>query len=209
MADNSDYSKPYVKLFELLPEVYKSDVNKSLFANLFDRFLTKQETERVAGYIGEGNPNAVISRQIHEVDVHRQGYQLQPILYNKIGSVEWMSSWKDILKEVERQGIDPETIQEWMSLLKFNWAPPIDLDKLVHYQDYYWYDEENPSSSPQYLTIRSRCSTAIANANFYQRLVEEFGATVPIDRLLLADGSTTEYDKLVLSTCWKQHRVLV
>ena len=136
MADNSDYTKPYIKLFELLPEVYKSDTNKALFANLFGRYLTKQETERVAGYIGEGNPNAIVSRQIHEPTVHRQAFQLQPILYNKIGSVEWMASWKDILNEAERQGIDPELIQEWMSLLKFNWAPPIDIDKLIHFQDY-------------------------------------------------------------------------
>ncbi len=197
MADNSDYTKPYIKLFELLPEVYKSDTNKALFANLFGRYLTKQETERVAGYIGEGNPNAIVSRQIHEPTVHRQAYQLQPILYNKIGSVEWMASWKDILNEAERQGIDPELIQEWMSLLKFNWAPPIDIDKLIHFQDYYWYDADNPSSQPQYITIRSRCYTAEAYAAFHQRLVDEFGAFIPISELK-PSTNPGEYDTLVV-----------
>ncbi len=197
MADNSDYTKPYMKLFDLLPEVYKSDTNKSLFANLFSRYLTKQETERVAGYVGDGNPNAIISRQIHEPTVHRQGYQLQPILYNKVGSVEWMSSWKDILNEAERQGIDPELIQDWMSLLKFNWAPPVDVDKLIHFQDYYWYDEDNPSSRPQYITIRSRCYTAMAYAQFHQRLVDEFGALIPI-RELKTSTTPGEYDTLVV-----------
>lgn len=173
MSDNSDYTKPRTNLFDLLPEVYQSDTNRSVFENLFNRFLTKQETKRVSGYIGDGNPNAVVKRQIQEFNVHRQAYQLQPILYRKIGSVEWMSSWKDILNEIERQGIDPELIQEWMSLLQFNWVPPVDIDKLIHYRDYYWYDEDNPNSSPQYITIRSRCTTALAYLNFLVEIQAE------------------------------------
>ncbi len=198
MADNSDYTKPYTKLFELLPEVYKSDANKSLFANLFDRYLTKQETERVAGYVGEGNTNALISRQIHENDIHRQAYQLQPILYNKVGSVEWMASWKDILNEAERQGIEENRIQEWMALLKFNWAPPIDIDKLIHYQDYYWYDEDNAGSLPQYITIRSRCTTANAKVSFHQRLIDENGIKFEIIDLQKSTPSG-EYDIIVIN----------
>lgn len=187
MTDNSDYTKPRTNLFDLLPEVYKSDTNRTVFENLFNRFLTKQETEKVSGYIGEGNPSAIVKRQIQEFDVHRQAYQLQPILHNKIGSVEWMSSWKDLLNEAERLGIDPEAVQDWLNLLKFNWAPPIDIDKLIHYRDYYWYDEDNPSSKPQYITIRSRCATATSYANFQESLVEEYGESFPVNRALAVD----------------------
>lgn len=192
-SNNSDYNKPRQNLVNLLPEVYRSDTNRALFENLFNRFLTKQETTKVAGYIGDGNPNAIVKRQIKEPTVHRQGYQLQPILYDKIGSVEWMSSWHDLLNEAERLGIDPERMQEWLNLVVFNWAPPIDIDKLIHYSDYYWYDTENPNSRPQYITIRSRCSTATALANFYQNIVDEFGATIPTDRALPIDGVIPQY----------------
>jgi hypothetical protein len=197
VTDNSDYTKPHTKLFELLPEVYQSDTNRSLFANLFDRYLTKQETSRVAGYVGQGNPNAVVSRQIHEVDVHRQAYQLQPILYNKVGSVEWISSWKDILNEAERQGVDPALIQEWLSLMKFNWVPPVDIDKIVNYQDYYWYDEEN-IGPPQYVTIRSRCTTANSLITFYEGLISEYGGSFEILDLASSQGNG-EYDTLVIA----------
>lgn len=178
MSNNSDYNKPRIDLFSRIPEVHQSDTMKSLMDNLFNRFLTKQETERVAGYVGDGNPNAIVKRQIHENTVHRQGYQLQPILFNKIGSVEWMSSWYDILNEAERLGIERERMQSWLNLQVFNWAPPIDIDKLIHYQDYYWYDVDSPNSQPQYITIRSRCTTAQAQVNFYQRLVDSYGSTI-------------------------------
>lgn len=202
MSNNSDYSKPRMDLFEKLPEVYQSDTVKALMGNLFNRFLTKSETEKVAGYIGQGNPNAIVKRQIQEPTVHRQGYQLQPILYNKIGSVEWMSSWYDLLNEIERLGIDVERMQEWLNLLKFNWAPPIDIDKIIHYEDYYWYDEENVNSRPQYLTIRSRCATATALVSFQERLIDEFGALIPTVRAEAVDGfsgSPVQYDKLVIA----------
>ena len=204
MADNSDYTKPRTNLFDLLPEVYQSDTNRSVFENLFNRFLTKQETKRVSGYIGDGNPNAVVKRQIQEFNVHRQAYQLQPILYNKIGSVEWMSSWKDLLNEAERLGIDPEAIQEWLSLLQFNWAPPIDIDKLIHYQDYYWYDEDNPSSKPQFITIRSRCATATSYANFQESLVEEYGSDFPVLRAASVDDVLPTFDIISLIVATSQ-----
>ena len=94
--NKSDYTKPFMDLSKYLPEPYQSDVNASLFNNLFNRFLTKQEISKVSGYIGPGNTSAVVSRQIKENDVHRQAYQLQPILCDKFGSIEHMASWKDI-----------------------------------------------------------------------------------------------------------------
>jgi len=69
VADNkTDYTKARMDLLKLLPEPMQSDVNLSLFDNIFNRYLTKQEVEKVAGYIGRGNPFALRSRQIHEQD---------------------------------------------------------------------------------------------------------------------------------------------
>lgn len=193
MSNNSDYSKPFMNLFDLLPDVYQSDVNRAVFGNLFNRFLSKQETDRVAGYIGQGNPNAIVKRQIHEPTVHRQGYQLQPLLYSKIGTTEWMSSWYDILAEAERAGIDKERMAQWLNVLQFNWVPPIDLDKLIHYSDYYWYDPDKPNSKPQYITIRSRCTTAIANLNFIRRLISQFGSTIDITAVSKVNYAVPQY----------------
>ena len=75
--DNSDYTNPRIDLFDLLPEVNQSDTNKAVFGNLFNRFLTKQEVSKVVGYLGEGNPDAIVKRQIVEPTLHRQAFQTQ------------------------------------------------------------------------------------------------------------------------------------
>jgi len=178
--DNSDYTKKSTNLFDLLPEVYHSDTSKAIFSNLFNRFLTKQEVQKVAGYIGEGNPNALIKRQIVEPTLQRQTNQLQPIMHTKIGSIDHMASWEDIQRELSRLGVNIDDIDKWGELLQFNWVPPIDIDKLIHFEDYYWYDEATPNSRPQYITIRSRCTVAKANVNFWQKLVDQYGSTFPI-----------------------------
>ena len=162
MSDNSDYTKPRTNLYDLLPEVYKSGVNRSVLETTINRFLSKSQTDRVIGYVGQGNPNALINRQIAEPTPQRQAYQLQPMIYSKIGTVENMASWKDIENELVRLGVDPLLMQEWGDALSFNWAPPIDYDKLINYRNYYWYNESDPTEDPQYLTIRNNCVRAQA-----------------------------------------------
>ena len=97
MADNSDYNKPRTDLFELLPEVLRSDTNKAVFENIFNRSLTKTDLTLVDGFVGQGNPGAVIDRQINEQTPSRQAYQLQPILFNQIGDIDHMATYVDIL----------------------------------------------------------------------------------------------------------------
>jgi len=191
VAENkTDYTKPRMDLLKLLPEPLQSDVNLSIFDNIFNRYLTKQEIEKVAGYIGRGNPNALRSRQIHEQDVHRQAYQLQPIPYNKIGSVEHMTSWVDMQKELERLGVDIDQFSQWGATQKFNWVPPIDINKIINYRDYYWVDSEDPNSIPQYITIRSTCSTATAKFNFWDGIIEQYGSTFTIDEIRNGEVTT-------------------
>jgi hypothetical protein len=164
-------------------------------SNLFNRYLSKDETVHAVGYIGQGNPAAVVNRQLKEPTVYRQAYQLQPILYEKIGSEEHISSWYDILNGLTAQGVDvgrqgnnlanpTPGYNGWASALEFNWVPPIDINKVVNYRDYYWYDPANIQSQPQYITVKSECAYAMGLANFYQNLITQNGATFNIIGLI-------------------------
>jgi len=198
--DKSDYNKVFMDLVKHLPETYLSDVNISLLDNLFNRFLTKQEIEKISGYIGRGNEGAITSRQIKEADVHRQAFQLQPILYDKIGTIEHMASWEDIQNELVRLGVDMSSFADWGSVQKFNWVPPIDINKLINYRDYYWVD--SAASIPQYITIRSRCAVATSISTFWDGLISQYGSLFPIvDMLEIDDPSTLPtYPIIVIST---------
>jgi len=189
--NKSDYTKPFMDLSKYLPEPYQSDTNISLFNNLFNRYLTKQDIDKVSGYIGRGNKQAVTSRQIKEINIHRQAHQLQPVLYNKIGSVEHMASWKDIQNELERLGIDIDDFVNWGAAKKFSWAPPVDINKILNYKDYYWVDEQATNTLPQYITIRNKCSIATSRVNFWESVIGQYGSTFPIEEILAADNVTS------------------
>jgi hypothetical protein len=176
----SDYTKDNTNFYDLLPEIYKNDFTKSLFNNLFNRYVTKDELNHVNGYIGKGNPNALINRNIQESTPDRQAYQLQPMLYSKIGTIEHMMTWKDILNELDKVGIDTNTLKEWLTPQKFNWVPPLDIDKILHFRDYYWYNPDNPSDIPQYLTIKNLCNVSDAKVKLYENIINTNGDVFPI-----------------------------
>jgi hypothetical protein len=197
MSDKSDYNLPRTKLHELLPSALDSDVNTAVFENIFNRFLTKNETRKTAGYVGEGNPNALTSRQIHEPTVARQANQLQPVLYNKIGSIDHMASWQDILNELERLGVEIDKLPDWGKTTIFNWVPPIDIDKVVNYLDYYWVDDNN--NVPEYITIKNRCRVLEDRLNAYLHMIALNKATYPVVGIDTAPtGSTFTYNRLII-----------
>jgi len=188
-SDNkTDYMIKFMDLLELLPEPYQSDVNISVVNNLFNRFLTKKETVRVSGYIGVGNQNALTPRRIKENDIHRQAFQLQPILYDKIGTIEHMASWKDIQNETTRLGINIDDFATWGASETFNWVPPIDINKIINYRDYYWVD--TVGSQPQYITVRSRCAVATSLANFWGQIITQYGELFPITEIREIDDTS-------------------
>jgi len=173
----------------MLPDVFRSDLNQSLFENTLNRFLSKSETIPVAGIIGKSNLSAIIKRQLQEPTPHRQAFQLQPILYNKIGTVEHISSWEDLLNELKRLGVDSNRFNSWGKVVNFNWAPPIDIDKLLNYTDYFWFDSDNPTSLPQYITIRNKCNIAEAKVNYFTKLINQNGGTFEIKNVAPSTNS--------------------
>ena len=175
MANLSDYNLPRTNLFELLPERHQNDLNKAVMENLYNRFLTKDEGSRVIGHIGKTGDDTGL---IQERTPHRQAFQLQPLSYVKTGSIESITSWHDLVSYCEAAGFDTNKINEWISSKKYNWFPPVDLDKLINYQNYYWYDRNN--STPQYVAIKSRAATAQARYAYLKKLADAYGSDFTI-----------------------------
>lgn len=180
-------------IFGFLPEVIKSDTSKTIFNNLFDRFFSKHEAEHDSGYIGIGNPKSKFKRNILESDVHQQAYQLQPVVYKKDGDVDNIMSWVDILDKLEHAGITKEQVESWIKLYESNWAPPIDLDKLINYSDYFWVPDNSKYSDPQYITIRNRCATAQSKVNYFNSLIQTYGESFNIVGLTSDHQNNNEY----------------
>jgi hypothetical protein len=170
---NSDFTRPYSDLFELLPEVLQSSTNESVFNNALNRMFSKPEIERANGIVGEVN-DSLRNRQIQEPTPHRQAFQLQPVLNARIGGENYTSTYVDLLNELERLGVDPCRQKIWGSAKTFNWIPPIDLDKFINFRDYFWVDPTDPSSPQQYITIENRCAKAKQLVVAYQETLDVY-----------------------------------
>mgnify|MGYP005834838259 CR=1 FL=1 len=182
MANNSDHTKPATDINQLLPEVFKSDVNNSLFSTSFNRHLTKDDTSRVSGFIGESNADAVVDRRIKEATPHRQAFQLAPTMASTVGTEEYALSFKAFLQQLTLMGVDVNRLPVWGSTLQFNWVPPVNIDMLVNYQDYFW-KPTVPTDQPQYLTIENRCNKAKSKVASYQQILVQQGRSFPVVRV--------------------------
>lgn len=147
----SDSLKPGVNLNTLLPSVNQSEVSHSLLSTLFQRWLTKPDTVPVMGKIGFSNPPA--PGTIPETTPGRQAYQLTPVAVVTQGSEIVINEWSDILRKAQFTGVDPLRYGDWGQSQRTRFVPPINLDKLLNWSDYYWVNVGNINEQPDYVTI--------------------------------------------------------
>lgn len=171
-SDNND--QPRTNIYELLPEVYRSNLNNSLFEDAYNRHLTKDDLVHVSGFIGVRNPNALVNRQITEPTPFRQAFQLQPTMYAKVGTVDHALTQKGFFSKLELMGVDINRLQQWGNTKEFNWVPPININMLINYFDYYW-PSSDPQDPAQYLTIENPCAKANGKVMSYETLLSQYG----------------------------------
>lgn len=187
MASYSDHSKQSHNVNDLLPEVFRSDVNRSIYDMAFNRHLTKDDTQRVAGFIGESNAQAIVDRQVKEATPHRQAYQLAPTMCSTVGTVDTALSYKAFLAQLSMMGVDVGQLNDWASTEQFNWIPPVNADMLVNYQDYFWRPAAGESSTPQYITMESACNKAASRARAYGNMLSQRGSNFNVARVSFKD----------------------
>lgn len=182
MAKYSDHTQPQFDINQYLPEVYQSELNQSMYETVFNRHLTKDDTQRVAGFVGVRNQQATVDRQIKEPTPHRQAYQLAPTMYTKTGATEKALSFKSFQEELALMGVDINQYPSWGSTLQFNWVPPVNIDMLVNYHNYYWMPPD-PSQAAQYFTIENRCSKAQSKVLAYENVLTHRGSIFPVTKV--------------------------
>ena len=154
---NFDYRTEHLTVDGLLPENLQTEIMTSVFNNGINRLMTPPDTVRSTGSIGQNYKNAIQNRIKEDVNhkdyIHRTTYQLQPLVYSKIATDEYITSYKDILTKLQFLCGDDivDRQDKWGECEQFDFAPPIDLDKFVNYQNYVWVDH----SDPDYITMNN------------------------------------------------------
>ncbi len=175
----TDHNQPQIDLLQYLPEVYRSDVNTVLSDMVINRYFTKDDVSRVTGYIGTRNQNATINRQIQEETPHRQAFQLTPTMHTKVGTIDTALSFKQFEQQLSLIGVDRDRMPKWGDSIKFNWVPPINIDMIINYQDYFWKDDNN-FNTPQYFTIENRCKKSQFRVDAYANIIKQRGSSFSV-----------------------------
>lgn len=153
MGKKSDYfNTKHINLNEYVPEYLKSRILDGIIDNTFNRFLTNPEYSYYNGYIGESDNSSTLS-QISERTEFRQKNQLQPIVTVDLGNTKKNMTFQDFMRRLDRTGVDIDSFDGWGRSQQFNWVPPIDIDKLINYKNYYWTGDH---SDIHYVTIKNR-----------------------------------------------------
>ena len=167
MANKSDHKPNRTRIDQYLPEVNRSDINVTMFEGAHNRHLTKDNTVHINGYIGERNANAIAGRRLVEVDPHVDAFQLEPVMLTTIGVETQTLTQESFLSQLNLIGVNIDETSQWADTTKFSWVPPINMDMLINYYNYFW-QTNDLADPPQYFTIESVCNKARSKVDSYK-----------------------------------------
>ena len=135
------------RVFKKLPLVHQSETLNKFFRATIDQWFTKDSAVKSLGYVGQKNGgmfNPVQDFYFPEIDLTRQNYQLEPTLTVKetdTASIINTFFYDDVLRQLSIEGSNIFNHDRLFKSKAYSWAPPIDIDKFLNYENYYWYDD--------------------------------------------------------------------
>ena len=138
MADKRVYKK--------LPEIFQTEPLDKFFKSTIDQWFTSEQVIKTSGYIGRKDPtnyNPKTDFYLPEIDNTRKNYQLEPALITKDADSADINSalfYDDAIKTLSVDGSNVDNHHRLFKSKAYSWAPPIDMDKFINYENYYWYE---------------------------------------------------------------------
>ena len=183
------------RVFKKLPAIHQTDVLDKFFKNTIDQWFTEDNLIRTSGYIGRkdsGVYNPKTDFYLPEADFIRENYQLEPVLTTKnVETAEITNAlfYDDVLRLLSIEGSNITDQNRLFKSKAYSWAPPIDIDKFINFENYYWYDNgpvkieiTAPLSAPIVVTtdvIGKASFTSSNGINFSNGMKVEFsGANI-------------------------------
>lgn len=131
------------KVFSKLPDVFKTETQRRFFDATIEQVFSKKQIEKIDGYIGRrvsGSYNPFDDYYKPEYNKERTRYQLEPVTSISTEDGEMHTFYYDYINYLKNNF---ENFNENASFSSkyTSFAPPINLDMFINYQNYYWMDE--------------------------------------------------------------------
>lgn len=133
------------KIYKKLPVVLQTTAIKNFFESTVEQLFSKANVETVSGYIGSKTSNDVgITGYIAEPNSDKAHYALSPVVntinYTTKESTDFIF-FDELIDILSTYGVDTSNQNKIFGSNFYSFVPPIDIDKFVNYQEYYWYPD--------------------------------------------------------------------
>ena len=138
------------KLYKKLPGVLQTNAVKNFFESTVEQLYSESNVEVIKGYIGTRTSydSGLSGAWIPHKDHIRDEYSLSPVV-NTINSNSGVSEnfifFDEFTSTLENYGVDTTDQNLTFSEDFTTFIPPLDIDKLINFQEYYW-DPEGPKA---------------------------------------------------------------
>ena len=131
------------KLFKKLPDILQTSAVKNFFDSTVEQLFSPANVEVINGYIGtqKSEDFNVQGSYIRENTATRLHYSLSPAintLNSDSGSSENFIFYDELVDTIKVSGVDTSNHNKIFSTDYQTFLPPIDIDKFVNFQEYYW-----------------------------------------------------------------------
>ncbi len=135
------------KIVKKLPGVLQTPAIKNFFESTVEQLYSKANTENVKGLIGDRTSDSYDQNNntfIEELNTNRERYSLSPVVNTlnlTSGQSENFIYFDEFIDTLKIYGSDTLNQNKLFSTDYQTFLPPIDVDKLLNYQEYYWYPD--------------------------------------------------------------------
>lgn len=138
------------KLYKKLPGILQTDATKNFFESTVEQLFSKANVEVINGYVGlqKSEDFDVTSEFLRESTATRQHYALSPAvntLNANTNASENLIFYDEFLDTLKISGTGTNNQNRLFSTDYSSFLPPIDIDKFVNYQEYYWSYDQLPA----------------------------------------------------------------
>lgn len=180
-----------IQTVNLLPAYLQTSKNAKFLSSTIDQLIQPAQLEKLNEYIGStSTPTYTVSDSyVREISGLRQAYQLEPALitYDNSANVKTVVAIDDLINEISIKGGDVSDLNRLFSSEVYAYEPPIDLDKLVNYQNYSWMP-----NGPRVIDIPNELTPAdIIGLESYEFVVPNYTATITLLNGMLVSFSSS------------------
>ncbi len=132
------------KVYQKLPAILQTTAIKNFFESTVEQLFSKSNVEPIQGYIGSPSSDDVnvSGKFLREPTTVKRFYGLTPTvntINNTTGDSENLFFYDELVDTLETYGVNTKNHNKIFSEKFASFLPPINIDKFVNYQEYYWY----------------------------------------------------------------------